>query len=163
MNCLPIPIQTLVYRYLHATYLNEGFNSIFPLTNSSEPFSVEKFALLNAHLSKIERLVEFKSDKCKMCFERNGFGERSLETWIRCHEILHNLDNFFFVNGSLYYSINTVRDGKIITVLSPVISRAKIDPSKMSVYQQVFKLYEYTLTNPSDEYLESYIPPYNCN
>ena len=102
-NILP-PIQKLIYQYLNRDALHVGLKDIFPITNSSEPFSMDH-VIFNDNINLVE-CTRFKSDACEMCYARNMHGARPLHAWVRCYHHLYNLDYFSIINGEIFYDFN---------------------------------------------------------
>lgn len=146
MDILLVPIQTLIYRYIHQDALKRGFEEVFPITSRSEPFSMDK-TVINSGFGEIIEYSNFKSEMCKMCYTRN----KHSEMWIRCYDILDGVQSFTFIDGNSYeysYEYSFYSEGGRI-IFSPDRRRATIKykigcakDTPQCFFRQMWKLYE---------------------
>ena len=146
MNYIPIPIQKIIYRYIHRDALTRGFKEILPIYATTSPFSMDRIRF-NEIGTGIEECTRFKSDMCRMCYARNKNGERSLHVWTRCYSILCGLEDFTILNGDIWERI-IIHENDIsppLYKLRKLPIKARIDVTKRCLYSQLFHMYDWIL------------------
>jgi hypothetical protein len=101
MNIIPYDVQFIIYRYVHLYNLNLAHSEMSPLNPKSSPFRMQ--ILYFNDRSSIE-CFGFESDLCKMCYTRNGCGERNYQTWTKCYWILDLMNEYSIICNKIYHN-----------------------------------------------------------